>query len=170
MSYLQKPVLIYVSKEQCPACVEFARDKQWEQVKRTIGDHNATFVKFHVNPHGSKPEFIPDVLTKKDYYYPMFILAAPNSYYTFFTPDDKINPEGWTPGNKVKGVRFAVVDDPQGGGKFTWSGRSANAENIVSWFQKSAPKVIQMDDPPRFRSSSSKQVRFSDSQNSSGRS
>jgi len=136
-----RPVLIYVSKEQCPACVQFERSRVWERIKLAIGDKNAIFVKFHVNPF--KNEVIPDVLTKPDYLYPMIILAAPQSYYRCFTPDDKINPT-CPPGYKIKGFRYGVVEEPSG--KYIWSGRAPTVESVVDWFNKVSPQIPSIDD------------------------
>lgn len=136
-----KPILIYVAKENCPACDKFTRDGNWERIMSTIGDGRATFVKFEIGPDRA----LPDVLTRRDYFFPMIILAAPNSYYRCFTRDDKINSSGWTNGYKIKGFRFNVVEDQDG--KYTWAGRETNASGVIDWFNKVAPKIPSIDEP-----------------------
>lgn len=140
-----KPVLIYVSKEQCPACELFNRQRIWENLKLAIGDNRATFVKFHINPY-QKEEF-PEVLTEKEYFYPMVILAAPNSYYRAFTPNDKNNPS-CPPGYKIKGFRYASFEGKDG--KYVWSGRMPNTESLLDWFNKMAPQIPGIDESSGF--------------------
>jgi len=122
-----KPVLIYISKENCPACLAFSRE--WTQIKRMIGDNRATFVTFHVTPSKA----IPPVLTRPDYWFPTLILADPESYYHCFTPNDQPRPDNWTDDYKIKGHRYASVEQD---GKLIWSGKMANANSIVDWFNR----------------------------------
>ena len=144
MDPYNKPVLIYVSKEKCPACDAFDRNHEWDKIKASITDANAIFVKFVVSNNSR----IPDVLTKRDYYYPMIILVAPRSYFSCFTHNDQVNPTGPIATGKpytIKGFRYNVVED---GGKYTWAGRQTNATGVIAWFNKMAPEIPKIDDNP----------------------
>lgn len=134
-----KPVLIYISKENCGGCQQFERDREWEKTKLLIGDHRATFIKFFIQPDTVGTQ-IPDVLTEKDYMYPMIILADPTSYYQFFTPDDKLLISSWTIGAKIRGIRFNTVMQ---NGRHIWAGKSNTANNIHYWFERVAPQLLR---------------------------
>jgi hypothetical protein len=147
---MSKPILVYVSKEDCGACEKFEtplqsrktpRSYEWSKIKRAIGDDRAVFVNFHVNP--KKQEFIPSVLTGKEYYYPMILLLAPNSYARCFTLDGKVNEATWDDSYRIKGFRYNAVEDR---GVFTPLGRATDAPHVIAWFEKMAPQIPAIDE------------------------
>lgn len=145
MDIFKTPILIYISKEKCPACNKFK--SEWDIIRNALKD-KVHCINFHIDPE--RNQMIPKVLTKPYIYYPTVILAGPKSYYRCYTPDDKINVYGWNENYTIKGIRFGVVEQ---NGIYEWSGRYPTAKTILDWFEKVSPQIPLIDEsefPPGY--------------------
>ena len=149
MSNLNLPVLIYIAKDTCPACVDY--DEEWEKVKEQLNGR-ARFVKFTCHP-GVSGKNIPPVFNR--YFqpqgkgvFPTIILAGPKSYFRAFTPDDKVNDDEYSDHYTVHAKKFNAVEIPGG---YEYAGRPNTADNTVLWFNQIVNTIPQYDEitPPR---------------------
>lgn len=142
------PVLIYIAKYRCPACVNF--EKEWEQVKQKL-QGRARFVKFNCYDQGRDlPP--PPVLDLYSSWFPSIVLAGPKSYYRCFTNDDRINTEEYSDKYTIKGIKFNAVKTNSG---YEFGGRPNSADSVVNWFNQVVNTIPSIDEstPPRKYSS-----------------
>ena len=147
MSNLNLPVLIYFSKDHCPACTYY--NDEWEKVKTQL-DGKARFVKFKCDP-GAPGKNIPPVFNKyfqpQGGWFPTIMLAGPKSYFRAFTPDDKVNNEEYSNEYTVKAKPFNRIETPLG---YDYAGRPNTADNTILWFNQIVNTVPEYDEktPP----------------------
>src|SRR3990167_6936139 len=131
------PVLIYLSKNGCPACKSF--EQHWEKIKqRLIG--KVRFVKFTCDLNR---QACP-CLRKYTTWYPSIILAGPKSYFRVFTADDKVNEIDYSDQYEIKALKFNAVKKSDG---FEYAGRPNTADGVISWFNRVSDQIIQIDEP-----------------------
>ena len=135
------PVLIYISKYRCPACVHF--QKEWEQIKEKLKDR-AIFVEFKCYDQG-KDLPPPAVLDQYSSWFPSLVLVGPNSYFRCFTPDDRIATT-YSDKYSIKGVKFNAVKTNEG---YEFAGRPNTSETVVNWFNQVAGTIPSIDEPSR---------------------
>jgi hypothetical protein len=138
------PILVYISKESCPACVRY--NEEWEKIKTQLNG-KARFVKFNCQP-GQPGRNIPPVFNK--YFqpqgngvFPTILLAGPNSYFRAFTPDDKVNINEYSDQYTIKAKKFNSVEIPGG---YEYAGRPNTADNTVNWFNQIVNTVPEYDE------------------------
>jgi hypothetical protein len=141
------PVLIYLAKDTCPACVNY--NNEWEEVKEEL-DGRARFVKFICHP-GMPGRNIPPVFNhyfQPDGWFPTVLLAGPKSYFRAFTPDDKINEDEYSDNYTIRAKKFNSIETPSG---YEYGGRPNSADNTILWFNQIVNTVPQYDErtPPR---------------------
>lgn len=122
------PILIYGSKDGCPACVRF--DHEWKEVCRRL-ENKARLIKF--NCTAQKPA--PKPLRRYFTWFPSIMIAEPESYFKCFTVDDQVNEKEWSEDNVINGIKFNAVETPTG---YDFAGRPNTAENVISWFEENA--------------------------------
>lgn len=131
------PVLIYISKQGCPACIKFAAE--WENIKQRVSD--VIIVKFVCSntklPHPS--------IAKYAAYVPTILMAGPKSYYKVFTIDDKENDVDYNPksGYIIKAIKYDLFDE----NNKPIPGRGNTAENIIRWIHENYDTVRKIDEP-----------------------
>lgn len=146
---LDLPVLIYLSKEHCPACTYY--NGEWEKVKQQLNG-KARFVKFNCNP-GVPGKNVPPVFNRyfqpeDKGWFPAVLLAGPNSYFRAFTPDDKVNKDEYSDQYTIRAKKFNAVEIPSG---YEFAGRPQTAEYTIMWFNQVVGTVPEYDEktPPR---------------------
>jgi len=130
---LNLPVLIYISKQGCPACTFF--NKQWDLLKTQLSG-KARLVKFVCD--ASHPP--PPALRKYSGWFPSVILAGPKSYFRIFTPDDQINTMDYSDEYEIRAQKFNAVETSNG---FEFAGRPNTSEAVMTWFINIAPTVSE---------------------------
>lgn len=130
---MTQPVLIYIAKEGCPACIAF--QPEWEKIKQRLRG-KAHFVKFVCDP---PRVVIPSCLAKYATWYPSIILAGPKSYYKKYTHDDRVLP---CDGHTIKAKKYNAVETSYG---YEYAGRPNNADNVVMWYGQVVDKVLRED-------------------------
>lgn len=135
------PVLIYISKEGCPACSHF--DAEWGKIKNNLSG-KARFVKF-VTTANLGP---PPALLKYSGWFPSVVLAGPKSYFRVFTDDDKINDIDYDGNYVIKAKKFNAAEE---NGTFVFGGRPNTANSVETWFSQVSPTVREYDEktPPK---------------------
>lgn len=131
------PILIYIAKNSCPACVIF--NKEWEKIKMMLNGR-AIFVKFACQP-GTPGGNVPPVFDKyfePKGWFPTLLLAEPKSYYTAFTPNDQVNTQTYSDQYIIKAKKFNAVKTQNG---YEYAGRPNTAENILLWFNQVSPTM-----------------------------
>lgn len=123
---MQAPVLIYGSKEGCPACVYF--EPEWEKICAKLKG-KARIVKFNCTAAKPAPKPLAPYFT----WFPSVILAEPGSYYRCFTPEDKVNEKDWSENNKITAAKFNAVSTGSG---YEFGGKKNSAENVIAWFEE----------------------------------
>ena len=145
---LSLPVLIYISKQNCPGCLFY--NNEWEKVKQQLNGR-ARFVKFTCYPGPSSDpnsKNIPPPLAKYGTWFPSIILAGPKSYFKCFTPDDQINTDEYSNDYIIKAKKFNAVETND---EYEFAGRPNNADQTVMWFNQIVNSVSEYDDvtPPK---------------------
>lgn len=130
------PVLIYLSKNGCPACKAF--EPHWEKIKQRLNG-KTRFVKFMCDEH----RHACPGLQKYAGWYPSIILAGPKSYFRIFTADDKVNEVDYSNSYEIKALKFNAVEE---GDEFKYGGRPNTADGVVSWFNRVADRISQIDE------------------------
>lgn len=130
MSDLTLPVLIYIAKDKCPACIHYA--SEWEDVITKLNGR-ARMVKIVCYPQGQN---LPPPPPLKLYVqaFPTIFLAGPRSYFRCFTPDDQINYDQYADDYIIKGIKMETL------------GRR-DAESTVEWFNQVVSTIDQLDEP-----------------------
>lgn len=132
------PVLIYLSKYRCSACVNF--QDEWEQTKQKLAGR-ARFVEFKCYDQGQDlPP--PAVLDLYSSWFPSLVLAGPNSYSRCFTPDDRVAPS-YSDKYTMKGVKFNAVKT---GDEYVFGGRANTSNNVVNWFNQIVGTIPSIDE------------------------
>ena len=134
---LDLPVLIYISKPGCPACLAF--ESQWKAIINQLG-RRARLVKFQCS---SLAEIPPPVRIYTNVY-PTIILAGPKSYFRVFTPEDQPNEVDYKEDYVIKAEKFNAVKTARG---YEPAGRPHTASNVMDWFNLMAPTVPSYDEP-----------------------
>jgi hypothetical protein len=134
---LDLPVLIYISKPGCPACMAF--ETQWKAVISQL-NKRARLVKFQC----SSLTEIPPPLRIYTNVYPTVILAGPKSYFRVFTPDDQPNEVDYNESYVIKAEKFNAVKTESG---YQQGGRPYTASTVIDWFNLVAPTVPNYDEP-----------------------
>lgn len=137
-SELNLPVLIYIAKEHCPACIRY--QPEWEEVKRRLNGR-ARFVKFNCDPPYVN---VPPCLAKYGTWFPSIILAGPNSYFREYTPDDQVNKIDHRDGYTIKAKKYNAVETASG---YQYAGRGNTADGTVMWFNQVVNNVLNNDEP-----------------------
>src|SRR3990170_7436118 len=96
---LNLPVVIYISKVGCPACVGF--EKEWSEIKRQLSGKART-VKFVCDSN----LYPPPCIGKYAGWFPSLICAGPKSYYRIYTPTDQVNQRDYSPDYELKAKKF----------------------------------------------------------------
>lgn len=134
------PVLIYVAKKGCPACVYY--DTQWTEVKERLRGL-ARFVKFTCDPNVAGMN-IPPPLEYYVTWFPTILIAGPKSYFRIFTPDDKVNEDEYSDNYTIRAKKFNAVQTDKG---FEFAGRGNTADATIMWFNQIVNTVSQFDEP-----------------------
>lgn len=134
---LNLPVLIYLAKNNCPACIRY--EPEWEEVKRRLNGR-ARFVKFNINaPYSNTPTSLAKYAT----WFPSIILAGPKSYFREFTPNDQINTVDHRDGYTIKAKKYNAVETSSG---YQYGGRENTADGTVMWFNQISNTVPDYDE------------------------
>lgn len=130
MDDLSLPILIYVAKDKCPACIQY--QPEWEKVSNVLNGQ-ARIVKINCYPNNENlPP--PPPLSQYIQWFPSILLAGPRSYFRCFTPDDQINHDQYSDDYTI---RCLQMDTSQG----------VDAESTLAWFNKASLMVPQIDEP-----------------------
>lgn len=152
MANLNLPVLIYISRVECPACEgfqdQFGRnvpgfDVEWDKAKYALRG-KARFVKIKCAPKEGLNA--PPPLMKYAGWFPSVVMAGPRSYFRCFTPEDQVNTEEYSNTYQILGKKFNSVMTPGG---YEHSGRPNTAENLVNWFNINSENIPDEPTPPR---------------------
>lgn len=130
------PILIYLSKDGCPACKYF--ESQWDKIKQKLNG-KVRFVKFTCDHNR---QACPG-LQKYVGWYPSIVLAGPKSYFRIFTTDDKVNEIDYVSSYEIKGLKFNAVKTSNG---FEYGGRPNTADGVISWYNRISDQIPQIDE------------------------
>lgn len=142
---LDAPVLIYISKPGCPACIAFK--SQWQTLINQLGK-SVRMVQFEC----AKQQDIPPQLRVYTNVFPTIILAGPKSYYKIFNPDDSINQNIFNANGTmkpeyqsytIKAEKFNAVKTSRG---YEMGRTPHTAPNVADWLNLTIPKVSSYDD------------------------
>lgn len=138
------PVVIYISKAGCPACVSF--DPEWSKIKQQL-QGKARLVKFVCDYE----RFPPPCLARYSSWFPSIICVGPKSYYRIYTPNDQINQRDYSSNYEFKAKKFNAVEQTNpatGQTVFEFSGRPNNAANFMTWFNRLDVASFDETTPP----------------------
>lgn len=135
MSNLNLPILIYVGKDKCPACIHF--DSEWQKIINKLNG-KARLIKFICYPQGQN---LPPPPPLRPYVeaFPTLLLAGPNSYFRCFTPDDQVNRGQYSDNYSIRAIKMDT-------------NMPRTVENIVNWFEQISPQLSRVDEPTPPRS------------------
>lgn len=123
------PVLIYISKDSCPACKSF-NQREWENVKYRLNG-KVRFVSFRMKD-GQR---VPPCIEKYADWFPNIILTSARNYNEYFTSDNECHLS--KPGS-LSALQFNSVEED---GVRKPAGRPYTADAIEAWFQKAVKKL-----------------------------
>lgn len=127
---MNRPVMIWISKESCPACAALKRE--WDRLKL---DGKYTYINYHC----SNDVHLPPELFKYERWYPMILLANPYSFFHVFNERGERTPkDGYEISAKVYSAEF---ED----GELEYLGRVPNRENINAWADRVYSEVMNME-------------------------
>ncbi len=124
---MSTPVLIYISKETCPACQRFA--PEWEKLKQKLSG-KVRFVSFRLK--GDRT--LPPAIQKYGNWYPTILLVSGSEYSKYFTDDDNMR----SASGSMHALVFNSVEEH---GRLIPAGRPTDSENVLLWVTKLYNKV-----------------------------
>lgn len=133
------PILMYVSKWQCPACIRFKNE--WEDIKQKLNGR-MRWVEFRCYDAGRDlppPPFIAD----HNIWFPYIMLVGPKSYAKCYDENGNVRQEAVDNNYKFKSIKFNVVKD---GDEYVPIGMKYSANDIIAWFNQNAGSIASIDE------------------------